>query len=139
LTLYHAFRVLLKLFAPFLPHITEELYNILYSNNNESIHAQSSWPSLEAHFDGFDSGECNILLNIIELVRKIKAHDNLSIKAEVAYIEATQTISSNLIEDLKNVTSAKEIRFVDNLTDNSQDLSSGDLQINVVYSINTDK
>ena len=76
------------------------------------------------------------MLNIIELVRKIKAHDNLSIKAEVAYIEATQSIySSNLIEDLKNVTSAKEIRFVENLSDNIQDLSSGDLHINVVYSI----
>lgn len=140
ITLYHAFRILLKLFAPFLPHITEELYNILYSNNNESIHAQSGWPSLEAHFEGFDSSECNILLSIIELVRKIKAHDNLSIKAEVAYIEASSAIySSNLIEDLKNVTSAKEIRFVENLSDNRQDLSIDDLHINVVYAINTEK
>ncbi|HJD59840.1 MAG TPA: valine--tRNA ligase, partial [Rickettsia endosymbiont of Omalisus fontisbellaquei] len=33
LTLYHIMQTLLKLFAPFIPHITEELYQILYNDN----------------------------------------------------------------------------------------------------------
>ncbi|MCP5369996.1 MAG: valine--tRNA ligase [Rickettsiaceae bacterium] len=133
ITLYYAFKVLLKLFAPFLPHITEELYNLLYASN-ESIHAKSSWPHLEAHFDQFDHTECNILFSIIELVRKIKARDNLSIKAGIKYIEITKQINSvDLIQDLKNVISAKEIKFTKFLSDQSQDLSINDLYINVVY------
>jgi len=38
-----------------------------------------------------------------------------------------------LISDLKNVTSAKEILYVEQLTSQNQNLQGKNLQINVVY------
>jgi len=131
LTLYHTLKTLLQLFAPIVPHITEELFHILYAkDNSESIHMRGSWPNIrEAKFTDIDETKSEDLLEILELVRKIKAQDNLSIKSPISYIEIKGImLPDNLISDLKNVTSAKEILYVEQLTSQNQNL-----QINVVY------
>ena len=136
LTLYHTLKTLLQLFAPILPHITEELFHILYAkDNSESIHMRGSWPNIrEAKFTDIDETKSEDLLEILELVRKIKAQDNLSIKSPISYIEIEGIkLPDNLISDLKNVTSAKEILYVEQLTSQNQNLQGKNLQINVVY------
>ncbi|MCE2731320.1 MAG: valine--tRNA ligase [Rickettsiaceae bacterium] len=136
LTLYHTLKTLLQLFAPILPHITEELFHILYAkDNSESIHMRGSWPNIrEAKFTDIDETKSEDLLEILELVRKIKAQDNLSIKSPISYIEIKGImLPDNLISDLKNVTSAKEILYVEQLTSQNQNLQGKNLQINVVY------
>ena len=136
LTLYHTLKTLLQLFAPILPHITEELFHILYAkDNSESIHMRGSWPNVrEAKFTDIDETKSEDLLEILELVRKIKAQDNLSIKSPISYIEIEGIkLPDNLISDLKNVTSAKEILYVEQLTSQNQNLQGKNLQINVVY------
>ena len=136
LTLYHTLKTLLQLFAPILPHITEELFHILYAkDNSESIHMRGSWPNVrEAKFTDIDETKSEDLLEILELVRKIKAQDNLSIKSPISYIEIKGImLPDNLISDLKNVTSAKEILYVEQLTSQNQNLQGKNLQINVVY------
>ncbi|NRB10401.1 MAG: class I tRNA ligase family protein, partial [Rickettsiaceae bacterium] len=142
ITLYHSVKILLQLFAPFLPHITEELYQILYAkkDDNESIHDKGNWPNItKLKLVDIKEGSAKDLLIILELVRKIKAYDNLSIKAGVEYIEVESKVSGlanseSLLNDLKNVTASKEIRFVSKLTDNKQQLTEDNLSINVVYS-----
>lgn len=132
LTLYHGFKILLQLYAPFMPHITEELYQLLYDNN--SIHQRGSWPRLEVFFKDFDAAQSDNLLNILELVRKVKAKDNLSIKHPIKTLEISGvTLSKNLIVDLKNVTSTIEIKFVETLSNIEQNLITDDIQINVMY------
>lgn len=135
LTLYHSLKILLKLFAPILPHITEELFQILYADNSHSIHSRGSWPNIgNSKFTDIDDGKSENLLEILELVRKIKAQDNLSIKAPVDHIEIMgTTLPNNLILDLKHVTSANKILHVEKLTSNTQNLQGKNLQINVVY------
>lgn len=136
LTLYHTLKTLLQLFAPILPHITEELFHILYAkDNSESIHMRGSWPNVrEAKFTDIDETKSEDLLEVLELVRKIKAQDNLSIKSPISYIEIEGImLPDNLISDLKNVTSAKEILYVEQLTSQNQNLQGKNLQINVVY------
>ena len=136
LTLYHTLKTLLQLFAPILPHITEELFHILYAkDNSESIHMRGSWPNVrEAKFTDIDETKSEDLLEVLELVRKIKAQDNLSIKSPISYIEIKGImLPDNLISDLKNVTSAKEILYVEQLTSQNQNLQGKNLQINVVY------
>jgi len=136
LTLYYTLKTLLQLFAPIVPHITEELFHILYAkDNSESIHMRGSWPNIrEAKFTDIDETKSEDLLEILELVRKIKAQDNLSIKSPISYIEIEGIIlPDNLISDLKNVTSAKEILYVEQLTSQNQNLQGKNLQINVVY------
>ena len=133
LTLYHGLKTLLQLFAPFMPHITEEIYQILYSG--ESIHKRGNWPKLDIDFASVDTVESENLLVVLELVRKIKAQDNLSIKAPIEYIEVQGgKLSDDLISDLKHVTSSAEIRTVEALSSDVQNLSENNISINVVYS-----
>ena len=132
LTLYHSLKILLQLFAPFMPHITEEIYQVLYSE--KSIHSRNSWPVLDIDFAGFKDQESKNLLDILELVRKIKAQDNLSIKTPIVCLEVEGgSLSDSLISDIKNVTSTEEIKFVEKLTSNTQHLFVENLKINVIY------
>ena len=141
ITLYHSLKILLQLFAPILPHITEELFQILYNNNSQSIHSRGSWPQIvNAKFTDVQEDKCEHLLEILNLVRKIKAQDNLSVKAPIDYIELSGTIlSDNLISDLKDVTSSNKILYVQSLTSTAQNLQSKNVQIHVVYSANIQK
>ena len=134
LTLYHGLKIILKLFAPFLPHITEELYQLLYSTD-DSIHSRHSWPVLDLVFSGVDKSS-EQLIDVLEMVRKVKAKDNLSIKAPINYIEimGKKSLSDDLIADLQNVTSTMEIRFVSELSSKDQELKNEAIEINVVYS-----
>ncbi|WP_341792442.1 valine--tRNA ligase [Rickettsia endosymbiont of Gonocerus acuteangulatus] len=110
LTLYHVMQTLLKLFAPFMPHITEELYQILYSEN--SIHIKGNWINYGNLNYKIDATQPEGLLEILDHVRKFKAEKNLSIKAEVQLLEVSGIeLSKELTLDLKNVTSAKEVKF----------------------------
>ena len=134
LTLYHSLKIILKLFAPFLPHITEELYQLLYTTD-DSIHRRGSWPVLDLVFNGVDKSS-EQLIEVLEMVRKVKAKDNLSIKAPISYIEIAgkKSLSDDLITDLQNVTSTMEIRFVSELSSKEQKLKTEVIEINVVYS-----
>jgi valyl-tRNA synthetase len=131
LTLYHSLKIMLQLFAPFMPYITEELYQALYAKT--SIHARGTWPSLKAEFNA-DKEQAENLLLVLDLVRKIKAQDNLSIKAPISLIEVEGgKMSESLVSDLKYVTSALELKFVEKLSSNAQELESGKIKINVMY------
>jgi valyl-tRNA synthetase len=134
LTLYHSFKIFLGLFAPFLPHITEELYQILYATD-DSVHKAGNWPNISgAKFTEANMSEAESLVDILDLVRKIKAQDNLSIKAPIYVIEVQgEKLSESLIRDLKNVTSADQIQFVSKLSSNEQNLTINDLSIYVIY------
>ncbi|BDU59716.1 valine--tRNA ligase [Candidatus Rickettsia kotlanii] len=110
LTLYHVMQTLLKLFAPFMPHITEELYQILYNEN--SIHVKGSWVNYSDLNYEIDAKGAEGLLEILDIVRKFKTEKNLSIKAPIKLLEVSGIVlSAELAEDLKNVTSAEEIQF----------------------------
>ncbi|AFE52277.1 valyl-tRNA synthetase [Rickettsia prowazekii str. GvV257] len=110
LTLYHIMQTLLKLFAPFMPHITEELYQILYNKN--SIHMQGNWINYGDLNYEIDVQGPEGLLEILDIVRKFKAEYNLSIKAPIKLLEVSGIVlSTELVEDLKNVISAEEIQF----------------------------
>jgi valyl-tRNA synthetase len=111
LTLYHIMQTLLKLFAPFIPHITEELYQILY-NDRESIHIKGGWVNYSNLYYEIDVTQSEGLIEILDIVRKFKAEKNLSIKAPIKLLEVSGIkLSEELTEDLKNVTSAEEIKF----------------------------
>jgi valyl-tRNA synthetase len=72
---------ILKLFAPFFPHITEEIYQICYNINDRenSIHI-SSWPEPEfVDEEAEKSGE--IVKNYIAKVRSIKSEQGIALNA----------------------------------------------------------
>ena len=130
LTLYYAFKVFLQLFAPILPHLTEEIYRLLYSK--ESIHRRGNWPKLDVQFNNIKINESENLLSILSLVRKIKAHKCLSIKVPIRCLEVQGAkLTDSLILDLMAATSAKKIKIVDQLSSCIHSLSENNISIHI--------
>ncbi|WCR58346.1 valine--tRNA ligase [Wolbachia endosymbiont of Ctenocephalides felis wCfeJ] len=121
-SLAYVLNIILRLFAPFLPYITEEIYHQLYSYN--SVHNKSNWPSKEELiYDKHSEEMGDNLVQILNLVRKVKADNNVSVKHLIKKL----TIKANLQEskldqsaqnDLQTVCNAEVIKW-------SEDLQSG--------------
>ena len=119
LTLHHVLNAILKLFAPFIPHITEELYSIIFAdefNANKSIHARGNWLQLtDFVIDQTAQMAGDQLVEILDEIRKIKSNQNLSIKAEIKLltIPAQYKLADSLIDELKFVSNATNIVAAD--------------------------
>ncbi|MDD5253522.1 MAG: valine--tRNA ligase [Candidatus Nanoarchaeia archaeon] len=112
-TLYKILSNLLKLIAPVVPHITEEIYHVDFAKNeeNKSIHT-AEWPK-EEKIDGkliIEKGD--LFVKIVESVRKIKTDNKKSLKDEIVLTLDNKSLDllKDLIDDLKAVTKAKEIK-----------------------------
>ncbi|QGR02166.1 valine--tRNA ligase [Ehrlichia ruminantium] len=82
-TLSFVLRELLKMFAPFMPYVTEEIYSILYDSGN-SIHNHNNWPvAHENLYNAIDEQVGDDFIEILNQVRKIKANAQLSIKYKI--------------------------------------------------------
>jgi valyl-tRNA synthetase len=142
----HALRVVLlavlKLFAPFLPYVTDEIYRELYAEQEGkvSIHS-SSWPEVERSFvdPGAESfGE--ILITIATAVRRYKSQRNLPLGKEIKRLQLAAADQSLLdrfqisSSDLKSITRAREIICVSDfnrLTNPVEDLDQIKISIHV--------
>jgi valyl-tRNA synthetase len=110
----------LKLFAPFLPYVTDEVYRRLFAEENgaESIHC-SQWPTHESRFEDENLeafGET--LVGIATAVRRYKSERNLSLGTRVARLQlATEDAGlSDLLRaatlDIASITRAQQIEIV---------------------------
>lgn len=90
-TMYTIGLGMLKLFAPFFPHITEELYHILYKDAEgiESIHI-STWPT-EVIYDEQAHSAGEIVKNYIAQVRSYKSDQGIALNAP---LQSTATYAS---------------------------------------------
>jgi valyl-tRNA synthetase len=113
ITLYHCLETILKLFAPFIPHITEELFQAIFNDDKAqiSVNSRGSWPKLEDYYldeDLFAAGSA--MLEIISEVRKFKSDNNISLRAQLSSFSASVKVDVGIfLDDLKDVTNAKEI------------------------------
>ncbi len=114
LTLKITLNTILKLFAPFTPHLCEEIYSKIFENEfniTKSINSCGNWPKSEKL--PFDKKSLEIgeeALKIISKVRKFKSDNNLSMKTTINLIEISSNIDLSLAtEDLKNVCNSNEI------------------------------
>jgi valyl-tRNA synthetase len=114
-TIYHCLDGILRLFAPIVPHITDELYSHIFDDKGGSIHERGTWPKTANYPHDEKALEAgSACVSILDAVRKMKAERNVSIKWPLNSIviskEAEAKLGS-LTEDLKNVTSASSIIF----------------------------
>ena len=114
-TLYHSLLSILKLYAPIMPLITEEIYLSYYEGKEKtkSIHI-SDWPKADKKMiDNKIEKIGDKAVKIISDVRKFKSENNKSLKAEIILTldKKDQKDFKNLLNDLKAVTNAKEIKF----------------------------
>ncbi len=116
LTLQICLNTILKLFAPFIPHICDEIYSTIFAEEfaqTGSINARSNWPKLDVKADENLLKLGQVMLDVIFEVRKFKSDNNLSMKTTVEKIKISKTEGLEpFLEDLTNVCNAKEIEMV---------------------------
>jgi valyl-tRNA synthetase len=107
----------LRLFAPVLVHITEELYQAIFKplEDHESIHV-APWPQAD-FFDETASKIGDISLSIIEEARRFKSENNLSMAAPLDELEVTAPEEElaglrKLEDDLLSVTRAGSMIWI---------------------------
>jgi len=117
-TLYFTLLSILKLFAPFLPHLTEEIYQLYFKEKekDKSIHI-SLWPKFKRELldkKAIDSGD--LLVKITSIIRKVKSEQGVSLRKEVKELKIDCKDSEEkeikvFLRDLKEVNSIKEVVF----------------------------
>ncbi|MDF3048031.1 MAG: valS [Candidatus Midichloriaceae bacterium] len=107
--LHHVLKTIYHLFAPFMPYVTEELNEVMFGG--PSVHMRGSWPKLESYLldvDKLKMGED--VAAILELVRKYKSINNLSLKTTLAQvIYEGCNLSDSIANDLKNAANANAL------------------------------
>jgi valyl-tRNA synthetase len=106
----------LKLFAPIMPYITEEVYHMKFDKEEKkkSIHT-SPWPVIDAkEIDEQAEASGDIAVAIIGAVRKFKSEKNISLKQDLKKL-VIETDNKKLVEtvlnDIKSTTRALTIEF----------------------------
>jgi len=116
-TLYTLLSSILKMFAPFMPFITEEIYSLYFSekDKNKSIHI-SKWPLVDESLNDEKSEIIgDLLIKIIQDVRKAKTEKKLSMKAPIQIMRLKAEVSADDFEqiemEIEKVLSVKDIEF----------------------------
>ena len=111
--LYTSLLTIVKLFAPIMPHITEEIYQNYFKEfeKKDSIHI-SNWPEFsEKLIDESLEKEGDEIIQIISEVRKSKTLNQKPMKFEITLTLPNKFKDSKFLDDLKAVTNSKEIKF----------------------------
>jgi len=92
-TLYHCLDAVLRLFAPFVPHITEELYSHIFDDRyakTGSVHARGQWPNA-ADYPYVEKAEHagQACVDVLNIIRKAKSEAGVSIKFPVELVEVS--------------------------------------------------
>ena len=122
-TLYKSLLTILKIIAPIMPFITEEIYQEYFRKNEKikSIHV-SEWPNFEKKKEksvvkkyedkelGWDVW--SLLLKLISEIRQEKSKNQKAMNSEIVLTLERVTYDNlkDVLGDLKNVTNAREIK-----------------------------
>lgn len=111
--LYHALIGVLKMTAPIVPFITEEIYQQKFSQDEKckSIHV-SKWPELDLKKNNQIEEVGEKFLELLAKIRHEKSKAQKSIKAEIILTLEEKDLKKidMALDDFKSVTSSKEIK-----------------------------
>ena len=118
-TIYHCLNGILRLFAPVVPHITEELFSHIFEDifqTSGSLHVRGMWPSATDYPCDMPAEQTGIaVVSILDAIRKAKSEKSLSIKYPIAmlHLHSSEAESQTAIEkasfDLKAAGNIAEI------------------------------
>ena len=118
-TLRKAHEAILKLFAPIMPYITEEIYSYAYATSEKNSIHTSPWPAYEEALVDRDAEKAgDLLVEVLNAVRKRKSEKQVSLRTPVTnlVIECSEedTKLLKLVEDdLKAATKAEQVTYSD--------------------------
>ncbi|MGD2200940.1 MAG: valine--tRNA ligase [Candidatus Bathyarchaeota archaeon] len=115
-TLYYAVKRMLQLLAPVMPHLTEEIYSVMYAESEvDSIHL-SRWPEVDASLidkDAEKHGE--LVISVIRDIRREKNRRGIPLNAPLEeitlYAEKPEEAHSLIlgIEDISETLKAENV------------------------------
>ncbi len=134
-TLYHAGLRILQLYAPYIPHITEALYQELYKNHEQipSLH-QTRYQEIQIPY--IFENERDVMNSVIAIatqVRKLKSEQQLSLKTPIATMHIftrNSAISDALAEHdqlIRGVTQSLAINYHEYESQSSQLVQENEL------------
>jgi valyl-tRNA synthetase len=118
-TLYSSLRDMLKGWAPFIPYITEEIYQALFAQKEEdgSVH-RTAWPQVDACFRAPSLEQAGkALVAIATRVRRWKSEGNIPLGRELATLRLRiedaqiQALLTQGLGDIASITRARSIVF----------------------------
>ena len=118
-SLFQTILAVIKMIAPVMPHITEEIYQLYFAAEEKckSVHL-SSWPEFKNELVDEEIELVGDLgVDIINAVRKYKSEKQMSLKEElnelvlVSEEDNFKEMITSIAEDLKAVLKVKEIKF----------------------------
>ncbi|MBI3027798.1 valine--tRNA ligase [Candidatus Woesearchaeota archaeon] len=113
--LYNGLLSIIKLMAPIMPFITEELYQLYYRKHEKtkSVHL-TSWPNVNM-IDEHAEHIGDFVIKVIEFVRKQKTANRLSLKTQIKKLTIKAKIEEidfdEIEAEIKAATSAENIVF----------------------------
>ncbi|MGM0592747.1 MAG: class I tRNA ligase family protein, partial [Halobacteriota archaeon] len=125
-TLQTAHRRFVKLFAPMLAHIAEELWREMYGD--ESVHVQP-WPEplgLEADLEAGQTA-----MDVVGALRKYKSDRQLSLNAELATVQVYGDVAG-FEDDIRRVMHVEALERLDDAPDIETVVTGIDLDYSVV-------
>ncbi len=113
-TLHYVLKTLLRLFAPFIPHICDEINETVYEGT-VSINAKGQWPIVHDIKGNRDEiiADGDGAVNIIERVRKKKTDMSLALNAPIVELKYTgiKKLSDSLERDVLSAANAERICY----------------------------
>ena len=108
-TLIYVLTSILKLLHPFIPFVTEEIYQAIYGK--EVSICKESWPEALA-FDEKKANDINMLLEVIKATRDIKTDNNIKPSQEIQIKVEGFDINSTLADILKKMCKANLVEDI---------------------------
>ncbi len=114
-TLYHSLLAIIKLMAPIMPFITEEIYQLYYKKHekSKSIHL-TKWPDLNL-VDEHAEHIGDFVVSVVEFVRKKKTENKKSLKYPVKKLVIRSKVEEKDFDavelEIKAATSAEQIVY----------------------------
>ena len=116
-TLYFSLLTILKLFAPIMPFITEEIYQILFKKEKDkSIHV-SSWPKYDEKLIDKEAEELGeIAVSLVAGLRQYKQSKQMALNTEIGkitldYSKGMKEKIKKVIDDIRGTMKVKEVVF----------------------------
>ncbi|MGB8467410.1 MAG: valine--tRNA ligase [Candidatus Babeliales bacterium] len=117
-TLYTVGLQLLQMYAPYMPHVTETLYQSLYKTHMQITSLHTTTYAQLPHTKPHAIEDMGVILQVIAMVRKLKTERQLSLKTELEEltVQVFHAHAQDIVETQKSliagVTQAKNIRAV---------------------------
>lgn len=142
-TIFHSLLNMIKLLAPFMPHVTEEIFQGIFKEfypECNSIHNKGNWPNAQElerpeAVKAIAIGDATI--SILELIRKFKSQGSLSLKAQVDAISIYQDnvkLDKSSLYDLQHASHAIDVHQIEDEKNHIGEIIS-ELQNNIKVSI----